>query len=320
MFCHKCGTKLPDDAEYCYSCGTKVVYDATDPKRVDIIVPDNEQQQTERTTSFSGPLIDKINLLTRVAPEHEARVVESVQDLTGLGPEGTRALVKKSPALLEITPMTLAQVKDVKEAFIQAGVNACFLDRYGNIVDTAIPDKDTNGLRKDTDRLRCPKCHSSDLIPITETTTDVSGGGYGVGKGCCGWILFGPLGLLCGLCGSGVKTNTKTSTSWVCKNCGHKFQNPLDSESKLSLDGIFKILIISILLVIIGLVWAFISVDYGETYLWILPLCFGGMGVPISVLMFLLQWFLGSKEEKDEFIKKYRLRMEKIKSKFGAKK
>ena len=24
MFCHKCGTKIPDDAEYCYRCGTKV--------------------------------------------------------------------------------------------------------------------------------------------------------------------------------------------------------------------------------------------------------------------------------------------------------
>lgn len=24
MFCHKCGTKIPDDAEYCYCYGTKI--------------------------------------------------------------------------------------------------------------------------------------------------------------------------------------------------------------------------------------------------------------------------------------------------------
>ena len=67
----------------------------------------------------------------------------------------------------------------------------------------------------------CPKCGSEN----TQFATNTSGGGYDAGNGCCGYMLLGPLGLLCGACGS----KTETEEFWVCNNCGHKFS---DNEAK----------------------------------------------------------------------------------------
>lgn len=58
-------------------------------------------------------------------------------------------------------------------------------------------------------------------MPIVKTTVTSSGGGYGLFSGCCGTILLGPLGLLCGL-----RKRTITSSSqtwWACRKCGKEF-------------------------------------------------------------------------------------------------
>ena len=65
--------------------------------------------------------------------------------------------------------------------------------------------------------LKCPKCGSEHIQFATSTETK----GFSVGSSCCGYILLGPLGLLCGLCGAG---ESKTKDFWVCHNCGAKFQ------------------------------------------------------------------------------------------------
>ncbi|MBQ7109058.1 MAG: hypothetical protein IJN99_01700 [Clostridia bacterium] len=61
----------------------------------------------------------------------------------------------------------------------------------------------------------CPKCGSDNV----QFSTKTSGGGYSAGKGFCGWLLLGPLGFLCGACGS----KTSTEEFWICNNCGQKF-------------------------------------------------------------------------------------------------
>ena len=66
----------------------------------------------------------------------------------------------------------------------------------------------------------CPKCGSSFCQLISETETE--GKDYSVSKGCCGYIIFGWIGLLCGLCTDGKKT--KTRHFWVCSNCGKRFK------------------------------------------------------------------------------------------------
>jgi len=53
---------------------------------------------------------------------------------------------------------------------------------------------------------RCPRCGSTSIYVGTK--------GYRPGKGCCGYIIFGPLGLLCGLFGANRLRKT-------CVNCNH---------------------------------------------------------------------------------------------------
>lgn len=65
--------------------------------------------------------------------------------------------------------------------------------------------------------MKCPKCGSENCFPITESETK----GFGAGNACCGYILFGWIGLLCGLCDTG---STKIKTYWKCGNCGTNFR------------------------------------------------------------------------------------------------
>lgn len=69
----------------------------------------------------------------------------------------------------------------------------------------------------------CPHCGAAlmDCVPLVKTNVTSSGGGYGFFSGCCGVILLGPLGLLCGL--RKRKTTSSSQTWWVCRKCGKEF-------------------------------------------------------------------------------------------------
>lgn len=69
--------------------------------------------------------------------------------------------------------------------------------------------------------MACPKCGSNDIEIIKETQSETKG--YGLGKGCCGYMIFGPWGWLCGLLGMG-KGRTETNVYRMCKNCGARFK------------------------------------------------------------------------------------------------
>lgn len=73
--------------------------------------------------------------------------------------------------------------------------------------------------------MRCPKCSSENVQVHYETEKK----GFSGGQGCCGWLIFGPIGVLCGLCGKDkVKSEEKY---WVCNNCGARFT---DYEAQIS--------------------------------------------------------------------------------------
>lgn len=45
-------------------------------------------------------------------------------------------------------------------------------------------------------KMVCHRCGSNDCQIINEVST--SGKDFSATKGCCGWFMFGPIGLICG--------------------------------------------------------------------------------------------------------------------------
>jgi hypothetical protein len=41
------------------------------------------------------------------------------------------------------------------------------------------------------------------------------------GDACCGYLLFGPIGLLCGF----GKVSSENKMYWICQDCGYKWQD-----------------------------------------------------------------------------------------------
>lgn len=64
--------------------------------------------------------------------------------------------------------------------------------------------------------MKCPNCGSERVHYTVHSTSQ----GASLSNGCCGYILLGPIGLLCSLFGSG----TSTQKFWVCDGCGNEFQ------------------------------------------------------------------------------------------------
>ena len=78
----------------------------------------------------------------------------------------------------------------------------------------------------------CPQCGNRDLQAVSESITSTTGSNYSASQGCCGLLLLGPLGLLCGLCGKGQQTTSKCQTYWYCNKCGKRFESPDDIRKK----------------------------------------------------------------------------------------
>ena len=101
---------------------------------------------------------------------------------------------------------------------IPVGVNAAN-EPIQNVVATDNQAENTAVVKKTTG-LRCPRCGSHDIMPVSEVST--KGKDFNAGDACCGYMLCGPLGLLCGATGKGKQTTT--TTYWMCKGCGNKFK------------------------------------------------------------------------------------------------
>ncbi len=70
----------------------------------------------------------------------------------------------------------------------------------------------------------CPKCGSDHVQFVSNTT----GSGFSAGKACCGYIVFGYIGVILGACGG----NKKVKEFWICNSCGNRFS---DLEAKTAM-------------------------------------------------------------------------------------
>lgn len=73
----------------------------------------------------------------------------------------------------------------------------------------------------DASLTHCPKCGGTRCQMITESKSSTKP--FDLGDACCGAILLGPVGILCGLCG--MESTAETKTYWVCQDCGNKFSD-----------------------------------------------------------------------------------------------
>lgn len=74
----------------------------------------------------------------------------------------------------------------------------------------------------------CPQCGCEDCHSHYKQEIQSTGKNYSCLQGSLGMLLAGPFGLLCGLCGQGVKTNSTNTLVWVCPNCGKEFRSRAD--------------------------------------------------------------------------------------------
>ena len=101
--------------------------------------------------------------------------------------------------------------KDVKTN-PQSEQNSASLITVGSGLASNVASPDTNQSdsydESNEDVLRCPKCGSQQI--------HVAKKGFNTGSACCGAILLGPLGLLCGTSGSNqiMKTCLKCKKTW----------------------------------------------------------------------------------------------------------
>lgn len=101
---------------------------------------------------------------------------------------------------------------------IPVGVNA--INNQVQNTDSSENKSENQSITTQPSGLHCPRCGSHDIMPVSEVST--KGKDFKVGDACCGYMLCGPLGLLCGATGKGKQTTT--NTYWMCRGCGNKFQ------------------------------------------------------------------------------------------------
>lgn len=135
--------------------------------------------------------------------------------------------------------------------------------------------------------VHCPRCKSKKIQALLKS--DVKGG-YRVGRGCLGWLLFGPLGLLCGAIGKKSKVTVINETMFVCTECGFGFSHIEDMIEERERQAKFY-LIAGIALLVLSIIVLFDSFSFKALGLLIFPLACAG-------------WYIMAKEELNDLISK----------------
>ncbi len=101
---------------------------------------------------------------------------------------------------------------------IPVGVNAPVPETP--VVDSSAEPVNEAAVVSRPSKICCRRCGSYDLTTVSEISTQ--GRDFKADDACCGYLLCGPLGLLCGAMGKGKQTTS--TTYWLCRSCGNKFR------------------------------------------------------------------------------------------------
>lgn len=239
MFCQKCGNKITHGTNFCPKCGAtlyieKVKHSVEERAKYDVLITDlgkDKYLALKTLIEFAGFDLQKAHEFIDNFPKRIKKIKKSVMQ------EEAKSI---QVAFTKIgARVILKYCKHCGEALVEDS-NHC--GTCGGAVTIITPD---NALRRSPaafnkpyvpnqssgiTRMRkqgslyCPKCMSQKLQTVVESHTKSTGGGYGMFKGCLGWLLLGPFGVLCGLCGSEVNVDTTNKTFFLCMNCSNKFR------------------------------------------------------------------------------------------------
>ena len=121
--------------------------------------------------------------------------------------------------------------------------------------------------------MKCPKCGSENTQYVAVHHSGSSGS---FTDACCGMMIFGPIGILCGLCGA---SPGFTDDYWVCHSCGKKFQagtakaaekarqekiqQELNAKARRKVQNTFRMIGRGIIIALMGFI-AFLAIDMDE--------------------------------------------------------
>lgn len=155
--------------------------------------------------------------------ENGVTYIEDMNSTNGLKINGNK--IKKAP-------MKVGESVEINVGnYGQGVVFTCVAENYGGMYDAPpmpatppMPVYNYNYQQQQPNpsggNIKCPNCGSNNLQVLQEQYT--KGKDFKGGNACCGAIIFGPIGLLCGSCGKGKQL--KTNHFWLCNNCGYKFK------------------------------------------------------------------------------------------------
>lgn len=189
MFCVKCGNELEEGAQSCPLCNVKIEDETISSEDI-----------KDFAVEYSGVLKEKgTKLIDFTQKKIEAKRMENIQKQQ----EKTEIIANQQGV------MPNQQNVMMNQQGVMSNQQNIMMNQQG-----VMPNQQGRA------RLRCPRCQNENLQIITETST--KGKDVSAGKSCCGYILLGPIGILCGMCGKGKQM--KTTTYWICPMCGNKFK------------------------------------------------------------------------------------------------
>lgn len=138
----------------------------------------------------------------------------------------------------------------------------------------------------------CPFCHFTGCQPLQKSSTSVKQSGYSLSNGCCGACLFcNPLGLLCGLFGTGSRVDIKNETWWICQECGKEHISQRDAVEKAD-----AIATSSLMYAFVGGILLSVAIyGFGFSFISLILICIA-FGLPLGIwvkMLDLLQKELG---------------------------